>query len=79
VVYRGRKLRLYVDGELKLRFSMVERFFSVMWAISERHGNIQSGTSCRNDLPDFILLDNVMPNMNGLTALTKLRGSDMIS
>jgi len=27
VVYRGRKLRLYVDGELKLRFSMVERFF----------------------------------------------------
>ncbi len=38
------------------------------------------GLECVNkahsEMPDVILLDNVMPNMNGLTALEKLRESE---
>jgi len=40
----------------------------------------QDGVECisksESELPDLILLDNVMPNMDGQTALVKLRASN---
>ncbi len=36
---------------------------------------IECISKARHEQPDVILLDNVMPNMDGLTALEKLRSS----
>lgn len=37
---------------------------------------IECIAKAENELPDLILLDNVMPNMDGQTALGKLRASE---
>ena len=64
---------LLVDDDLPILTAMLIRLTKSGFEVITASDGLEGITRAENELPDLILLDNVMPNMDGLTALTKLR------
>jgi DNA-binding response OmpR family regulator len=67
---------LLVDDDLPILTAMLIRLTKSGFDVITASDGLEGITRAENELPDLILLDNVMPKMDGLTALTKLRASE---
>ena len=68
-----RRKILIVDDEKELLRAIQVRLTSNNYAVSFAHDGVQGLEKAQKDKPDLILLDVVMPNMDGLQMLNKLK------
>lgn len=67
------KLCLVVDDSRTIRRIAVDLLKTLHFAVAEAEHGLAAVTFCRTSVPDFILLDWNMPEMDGLTCLKALR------
>jgi CheY-like chemotaxis protein len=72
--YRGPRRSVLVVDDVPANRSLVADYLRPMGFIVDEAGDGQAGLeSARHLAPDLILMDNVMPGMNGLEAMLRLR------
>ena len=67
------KVILVVEDELSLARALVEKLFKEGFSVIEARNGEEGLQVALREHPDLILLDIVMPKMDGITMLTKLR------
>jgi DNA-binding response OmpR family regulator len=72
---KGKKI-LIVEDELPLRNALLDILTFEEFAVLQADNGEEGLAVALKDHPDLILLDVVMPVMDGLTMLKKLRGTD---
>lgn len=68
---------LVVDDSRVVRRVAVDMLKSLGFAVAEAEDGLMAVQQCTARVPDFILLDWNMPEMDGITCLTRLRAMDM--
>jgi len=71
-----KKKILIVEDEMPILESLVDKFTREGFEISVAHNGEEGLKSALEKHPDLILLDIVMPKMDGMTMLKKLREHD---
>ncbi len=64
---------LIVEDESSLRMALHDKFLREGYAVSEARDGEEGLTAALREHPDMILLDIIMPKMDGMTVLKKLR------
>jgi DNA-binding response OmpR family regulator len=71
----AKKIVLIVEDENHLRQALVDKFSREGFSILEAHNGEEGLKIANSSHPDIILLDIIMPRMDGLTMLKTLRQS----
>jgi PAS domain S-box-containing protein len=74
VLGRDRPLVLIVDDDLTLRILARESLEQSGFLVEEAADGVEAISTFRNVQPDIVLLDVMMPQMDGFTACAELRG-----
>jgi len=67
------KTILIVEDEVSLRHALRDKLTHEGFSVSEAKNGAEGLKSALRDKPDLILLDIIMPKMDGMTMLKKLR------
>jgi two-component system response regulator MprA len=65
---------LIVEDEVPLRKALAEEFLDAGYIVIEAGDGLEGFDSALREHPDVILLDQLMPKMNGVSMLKQLRG-----
>lgn len=74
---RKKKIVLIVEDDLSLLKVLSNKFFSENFEVLEARNGEEGLAMVLKKTPDIILLDIVMPKMDGLTMLKKLKSDDV--
>ena len=66
---------LIVDDSKVIRMVAKKILHELEFRTAEAEDGVQALNSCRNEMPDAVLLDWNMPNMNGIECLEAMRSS----
>ncbi|MDG2502750.1 MAG: EAL domain-containing protein [Porticoccaceae bacterium] len=64
---------LVVDDDRSIRLSLVNAFQRENYQLEEAHNGMQAIEICTRRMPDLILMDAMMPQMNGFDACQRIR------
>ncbi len=67
---------LIIEDETSLRDVLVEKFQKKGYVALQAKNGLEGLNMALSEHPDMILLDLVMPQMDGVTMLSKLRGDE---
>jgi DNA-binding response OmpR family regulator len=64
---------LIVEDEVALRKALAEEFADIGYTVFEAPDGLEGFDAALREHPDIVLLDQLMPKMNGVTMLRQLR------
>lgn len=76
MINNRKKLLLIIEDEIIAVKIMVEKLVSEGFDVIEAYDGLQGLKMAESEHPDLILLDLLMPNMDGMTMLKELRKDD---
>ncbi len=72
----GKKTILIVEDELPMLGALAEKFTDEGFAVTKADNGADAVTWAKRDKPDVILLDIMLPKMNGMDVLHQIRTQD---